>query len=273
MDDPQVIQASVTSNKVPEMPILHSRVPSSGPSQRATFTTSLSIPVIGTRAVTNTSNSNQSSNDTIGGSNGGGHATTGVVSSGPAPARMASSRMATSTHTQTHSSISIEDGFREGGKHPDLGLEPIKVASVLDLNSVRTRGPRVPPASIQGSRPTEPGSRLEERPFGLEDCPAFYPTMDEWHDPIAYIRKITPIAEQSGICKIVPPEGWNMPFVTNTEVRPTHSPRGYVTQLAVFLAVFPFQNTPPDIESSGGFFARQNSILRTDLSFSQAASG
>lgn len=218
MDDPQVIQASGTPNKGPEMPSLHSRVPSSGPSQRATFTTSLSIPVIGTRAVTNTSSSNQTSNDTIGGSNGGSHASTGVVSSGPAP-----SRMATSTHTQTHASISIDDGFREGGKHPDLGLEPIKVASVLDLNSVRTRAPRLPPASIQGSRPTEAGSRPEERPFGLEDCPAFYPTLDEWHDPIAYIRKITPIAEESGICKIVPPEGWNMPFVTNTEVRPTHS--------------------------------------------------
>jgi len=224
MDEPQVIQVSGTSNKGPEMPSLHSRVPSGGPSQRATFTTSLSIPVIGTRAVTNTSSSNQSSNDTIVGSLGGSHPSTGVVPSGPAPARMASSRMGTNTHTQTHTSISIDDGFREGGKHPDLGLEPIKVASVLDLNSVRTRAPRGPPAAIQGSRLNEPGSRPEERPFGLEDCPAFYPTLDEWQDPIAYIRKIAPIAEESGICKIVPPEGWNMPFVTNTEVRPAHSP-------------------------------------------------
>lgn len=212
--------ASGGSNKDPKVSSMHSRVPSSGPSERATFTTSLSVPVIGTRAVTSSSNSTQSTNDAINSASGNHNASTGVVPSGPAPTRMASSRMATNTHTQTQTSTSIDDGFREGGKPPDLGLEPIKVASVLDLNSVRTQAPR-PPASSQGS--ALPGQH-EQRPFGLEDCPTFYPTTEEWHDPTAYIRKIAPSAERSGLCKIIPPEGWRMPFVTNTEVRLSFPP-------------------------------------------------
>ena len=58
-----------------------------------------------------------------------------------------------------------------------------------------------------------------KRPFGLEDCPVFYPTVDEFKDPMAYVRSISTTAQNYGICKIVPPVGWKMPFVTDTEVR------------------------------------------------------
>lgn len=37
------------------------------------------------------------------------------------------------------------------------------------------------------------------------EAPVFEPTNDEFHDPLAYIAKIRPIAERSGICKIKPP--------------------------------------------------------------------
>lgn len=58
----------------------------------------------------------------------------------------------------------------------------------------------------------------KERPFALEDCPAFYPTPEEFRDPMSYIRTIAPQAQEYGIAKIVPPETWRMPFVTDTEV-------------------------------------------------------
>uniref|UniRef100_A0A7S4IRS9 JmjC domain-containing protein n=1 Tax=Odontella aurita TaxID=265563 RepID=A0A7S4IRS9_9STRA len=43
--------------------------------------------------------------------------------------------------------------------------------------------------------------------------PTFYPTVEEFEgNPLHYIEKIRPIAEKYGICKIVPPAGWNPPF-------------------------------------------------------------
>jgi histone demethylase JARID1 len=90
-----------------------------------------------------------------------------------------------------------------------LDSDPIPVPPVLDLKEVRTSSPRNSPA------------RKQPRPFGLEDCPVFYPTKEEFQDPMAYIRSISAKAQHYGICKIVPPPEWKMPFVTDTAVR-TH---------------------------------------------------
>ncbi len=56
--------------------------------------------------------------------------------------------------------------------------------------------------------------------FGLEECPVFYPTEEEFKDPMGYIALIGEEGKgkEFGICKIVPPEGWKMPFVLDTEV-------------------------------------------------------
>ena len=83
---------------------------------------------------------------------------------------------------------------------------PIAVSPVLDMNSVKTASPRSPPP------------RKYPRPFGLEDCPTYYPSVDEFKDPLGYIRSVSDHAKSYGICKIVPPESWKMPFTTDTEV-------------------------------------------------------
>ncbi|KIO30967.1 hypothetical protein M407DRAFT_222108 [Tulasnella calospora MUT 4182] len=59
--------------------------------------------------------------------------------------------------------------------------------------------------------------RTTPRPFGVEDCPTFYPTVEEWKDPMAYITSISDRVRPCGICKVVPPEGWKMPFVMDRE--------------------------------------------------------
>lgn len=86
-------------------------------------------------------------------------------------------------------------------------MPPIMVSPQLDLSSVKTWTPRMP------STATRP-----PRPFGLTDCPEFFPTREEFKDPMAYIKTISSQASQYGICKIIPPKDWKMPFVTDTEV-------------------------------------------------------
>lgn len=88
------------------------------------------------------------------------------------------------------------------------GTAPISVSPHLDLSSVKTTTPR---------RPKEEEFQ-DPRLFGLSDCPSYYPTQDEFKDPMAYIKSISEEAKEFGIAKIVPPEGWKMPFVTDTEV-------------------------------------------------------
>mmetsp|Transcript_33090 Transcript_33090/g.76256 ORF Transcript_33090/g.76256 Transcript_33090/m.76256 type:complete len:443 (-) Transcript_33090:927-2255(-) len=60
-------------------------------------------------------------------------------------------------------------------------------------------------------------SRVDiHRPQGNLDipyAPTFYPTIEEFSvNPLVYIDSISPIARKFGICKIVPPKGWNPPM-------------------------------------------------------------
>ncbi|XP_014249418.1 lysine-specific demethylase lid-like [Cimex lectularius] len=47
------------------------------------------------------------------------------------------------------------------------------------------------------------------------EAPFFQPTRDEFKDPLAFIDKIRPIAETSGICRIKPPQDWQPPFAVD----------------------------------------------------------
>ncbi|KAF9965992.1 hypothetical protein BGZ70_003605 [Mortierella alpina] len=86
-------------------------------------------------------------------------------------------------------------------KAPQLKAPP------LDMSSVATAAP-------PERRPANPPTRI----FGLEDAPCFYPSVDEFMEPLRYIESIRAEAEKTGICKIVPPEGWKPTFALDSEV-------------------------------------------------------
>jgi histone demethylase JARID1 len=109
------------------------------------------------------------------------------------------------------------DYYEESVPLPAPTIPAAPVNQSLDMSKVRTSSPRYP------SSPGHP------RPFGLQDCPTYYPTAEEFADPMSYVNTISPEAAQYGICKIVPPEGWKMPFVTDTEVRHVGSRFGLQT--------------------------------------------
>ena len=101
-------------------------------------------------------------------------------------------------------------------KNPAIAFRSLPKATPLDFKTVKTKGPRIPPP------------RTEPRAFGLTEAPTFYPSKEEFQNPMEYIRWCGEEggASQFGICKIVPPDGWQPPFVMNTEVSQLSGSRG-----------------------------------------------
>ena len=56
------------------------------------------------------------------------------------------------------------------------------------------------------------------RPYDIPEAPTYWPTEEEFRDPMEYMRQIAPEGRKYGIVRIVPPETWNPPFAINTEV-------------------------------------------------------
>lgn len=64
-------------------------------------------------------------------------------------------------------------------------------------------------------RPGREGEGERERSptaLGLEEAPVFYPTEEEFRDPLRFIALIRERSEPYGICRIVPPPSWSPPF-------------------------------------------------------------
>ncbi|CAI7899847.1 unnamed protein product [Closterium sp. NIES-53] len=51
----------------------------------------------------------------------------------------------------------------------------------------------------------------QSRRPAVGDAPTFYPTAEEFANPVRYIQSIQRLAEEHGICRIVPPASWTLP--------------------------------------------------------------
>uniref|UniRef100_A0A5F8H4S3 Lysine-specific demethylase 5B n=1 Tax=Monodelphis domestica TaxID=13616 RepID=A0A5F8H4S3_MONDO len=79
-----------------------------------------------------------------------------------------------------------------------------------------------PALPLAGPRPSPPGALVAgPGPLGEflppPECPVFEPSWEEFADPFAFIHKIRPIAEQTGICKVRPPPAWQPPFACDVD--------------------------------------------------------
>lgn len=112
--------------------------------------------------------------------------------------------------------LSGADGEDDDPLVPNANRNPVRVAQrlpnapALNFSTIRTAAPRHP----------NPLPRPADKPriFGLEHCPVYHPTIEEFARPMEYIEKISVEAREYGICKVVPPEGWRPPFALDTEV-------------------------------------------------------
>lgn len=111
----------------------------------------------------------------------------------------------------TTKSKTAQAQVNSNGYHPSKSANPLSSmkSAPLDLSSVERRG--------QPTACKEP-LKKKTRPHDLEEAPTFYPTEEEWKEPMQYVNKIAPTGRKYGICKIVPPEAWNPDFAIDTEV-------------------------------------------------------
>ncbi|KAF1797759.1 C5HC2-type zinc finger transcription factor [Mucor lusitanicus] len=98
--------------------------------------------------------------------------------------------------------------MRRTTKSTSKAAHKSRAAAPFDLSTVKTKS-QEPAAASAG--------RKSNRLFGIEEAPTFYPTRDEFKDPLRYIEKISPEGEKYGIIKIVPPNDYNPDFSLKTE--------------------------------------------------------
>lgn len=60
--------------------------------------------------------------------------------------------------------------------------------------------------------------RARVRDADVPEAPCFTPTLEEWKDPMRYIRSISDAGYKYGIVRIVPPHGWDPPCGLSDEL-------------------------------------------------------
>ncbi|WFD31430.1 hypothetical protein MSPP1_002465 [Malassezia sp. CBS 17886] len=133
-------------------------------------------------------------------------------------------------------------GRAEAGARPHASLHAARKAQRMpplprlryDRDGGAQTGADLPAIQTAHTTPRHAEARRGAREFGLTDAPVFYPSWDEFQDPLAYIqwtaRPDGGNGAAYGIVKIVPPEGWQMDFVVDEDRLNELSAEGRVAQ-------------------------------------------
>lgn len=57
-----------------------------------------------------------------------------------------------------------------------------------------------------------PQQQAQQPLEGIVEAPCYYPTAEQFEEPLRYIASIRDEAERYGVCRICPPSGWKPPF-------------------------------------------------------------
>ncbi|QRW16558.1 histone demethylase JARID1 [Rhizoctonia solani] len=171
----------------------------------ATWTSSLDIPVDGATPIDD-DRTPVAAAPTVGNGNGNGSGNASGNGNGTSgPPVYESKRAPRKSKTEAMAAINQRSMSPESRLRQTMNIPAPKLNPRFDMSTVNTKS--VPPP------------RTTPRLMGLEECPVFYPTADEFRDPMTYIRSIHEKAVPHGIIKIVPPQDWEMPFTFRFKTR------------------------------------------------------
>ncbi|KAL1130646.1 hypothetical protein AAG570_011888 [Ranatra chinensis] len=91
---------------------------------------------------------------------------------------------------------------------PPLSVKPTKSRQV-GVDSGLNRGKSISPSNTLVAVGSAHFPKCGTPPC-LVEAPTFRPTEKEFHDPLEYIDRITPLAQQFGICRIIPPPNFKV---------------------------------------------------------------
>eukprot|EP01041_Mallomonas_annulata_P010702 gene10702-22343_t len=76
----------------------------------------------------------------------------------------------------------------------------------FEFDSLENDEQRLLQQALQNSR-----KDMKREQISIPEAPVFYPTLEEFKDPMQYIQKIRQQGSQFGLCKIIPPDEWRPP--------------------------------------------------------------
>ena len=139
-------------------------------------------------------------------------------------------------HTENLSSA--EEEKSTGVKRKATGVEFVRRSKRERKRAQKTPFGLQPPSQAEEkaiAQALENSKKLQkiDSDIAVDSAPVFYPTLEEFENPIAYINKLREeaSADKSGICKIVPPKEWDPPHAKlNSFTPPDRSEKTFITK-------------------------------------------